>query len=235
VQVSANGEQLILVDESGMPIRGELLTALMVNTILTAHPRGTVVVPIHASSAVEQIARRHDGKVIRTKANPTALMEECQNDPNVVMGGSGDIGFIFPQLHPGFDAMFSIAKLIEMLTIQERSLASVRTELPRVYHKTYTVRCPWTVKGSLMRHLVETHPAQELELVDGVKIINPQNDNWILILPDASEPLVHLYANSNDKDWVDNSLREYRSRVQLFVEQEQEMSTEINPQETVMG
>ena len=86
-----------------------------------------------------------------------------------------------------------------------------------------------------MRHLVETHPAQELELVDGVKIIHPQNDNWVLILPDASEPLVHLYANSNDKDWVDNSLREYRSRVQLFVEQEQEMSTEINPQETVMG
>lgn len=235
VQVSANGEQLTLVDESGMPIRGELLTALMVNTILTAHPRGTVVVPIHASSAVEQIARRHDGKVIRTKANPTALMEECQNDPNVVMGGSGDIGFIFPQLHPGFDAMFSIAKLIEMLTIQERSLASVRTELPRVYHKTYTVRCPWTVKGALMRHLVETHPAQELELVDGVKIINPQNDNWILILPDASEPLVHLYANSNDKDWVDNSLREYRTRVLTFVEQEQEVSTEVNTQETVVG
>ncbi|WP_009633354.1 hypothetical protein [Synechocystis sp. PCC 7509] len=161
-------------------------------------------------------------------------MEECQNDPNVVMGGSGDIGFIFPQLHPGFDAMFSIAKLIEMLTIQERSLASVRTELPRVYHKTYTVRCPWTVKGALMRHLVETHPAQDLELVDGVKIINPQNDNWVLILPDASEPLVHLYANSNDREWVDSSLRDYRARVQLFVEQEQEASVEIN-QETVMG
>ncbi|MGK7914195.1 MAG: sugar phosphate nucleotidyltransferase, partial [Prochloraceae cyanobacterium] len=40
-QVSANGEQFILVDESGLPIRGELLTALMVNTILTANPRST--------------------------------------------------------------------------------------------------------------------------------------------------------------------------------------------------
>jgi len=235
VQVSANGEQLILVDESGMPIRGEMLTALMVNMILTAHPRGTVVVPIHTSSAVEQIARRHDGRVIRTKANPTALMEECQRDGNVVMGGSGESGFIFPQLHPGFDAMFSIAKLIEMLTIQERSLATMRTELPRVFHKTYTVRCPWTVKGALMRHLVETHPADELELVDGVKIINPQNDNWILVLPDASEPLVHLYANSNDREWVDNSLREYRARVQEFVEQEQEAHVTLSTQETVLG
>ncbi|MBW4632842.1 MAG: mannose-1-phosphate guanyltransferase [Iphinoe sp. HA4291-MV1] len=222
VQVSANGEQLILVDESGIPIRGEMLTALMVDMMLTAHPRGTVVVPVHASSAVELIARRHDGKVIRTKANPTALMEACQKNSNVVLGGSGEIGFIFPQLHPGFDAMFCTAKLIEMLTIQERSLASVRSELPRVVHKAYTVRCPWTVKGALMRYLVETHPAQNLELIDGVKICQFYDDSWVLVLPDASEPIVHLYANSNDRDWVDESLRQYRARVQMFVEREQE-------------
>lgn len=222
VQVSANGEQLILVDESGFAIRGELLTALMVDMILTSNPRGTVVVPVHASSAVEQVARRHDGRVIRTKANPTALMEACQKNANVVIGGSGDTGFIFPHLHPGFDSMFCIAKLIEMLTIQERSLATARSELPRVIHKALTVRCPWTAKGALMRFLVETHPAQNLELIDGVKICQPYDDSWLLVLPDASEPLVHLYANSNDRDWVDETLRNYRSRVQAFVERQQE-------------
>jgi mannose-1-phosphate guanylyltransferase/phosphomannomutase len=220
VQVSANGEQLTLVDESGIPIRGEQLTALMVNVMLTANPRGTVVVPVHASSAVEQIARRHDGKVIRTKANPTALMEASHANPNVVMGGSGEIGFIFPQLHPGFDAMFCIAKLIEMLTVQERSLGQIRSDLPRVCHKTSTVRCPWTVKGALMRHLVETHPNENLELIDGVKIVNHQTDSWVLILPDAGEPVVHIFANSDDRDWVDESLRKYRTYVQEFVEHE---------------
>ncbi|MBF2009147.1 MAG: mannose-1-phosphate guanyltransferase [Chlorogloeopsis fritschii C42_A2020_084] len=222
VQVSANGEQLILVDESGIPIRGEMLTALMVDMMLTSNPRGTVVVPVHASSAVEQIARRHDGRVIRTKANPTALMETSYKTTNVVLGGSADTGFIFPQLHPGFDSMFCIAKIIEMLTIQERSLASVRSELPRVIHKSHTIRCPWTAKGALMRYLVETHPAQSLELIDGVKICQPHDDSWVLVLPDASEPLVHLYANSHDRDWVDETLRQYRTRVQVFVEKEQE-------------
>ncbi|MBW4560085.1 MAG: mannose-1-phosphate guanyltransferase [Mojavia pulchra JT2-VF2] len=222
VQVSANGEQLILVDESGMLIRGEMLTALMVDMILTSNPRGTVVVPVHASSAVEQVARRHDGKVIRTKASPTALMEASQKYPNVVLAGSGDTGFIFPQLHPGFDAMFCIAKLIEMLTIQERSLATVRSELPRVVHKAYTVRCPWSAKGALMRYLVETHPAQNLELIDGVKICQPYDDSWLLVLPDASEPVVHLFANSHERDWVDETLRNYRTRVQMFVERQQE-------------
>ena len=221
VQVAANGEQLILVDEAGLPIRGEILTALMVNMMMTAHPRSTVVVPVHASSAVEQIARRHDGNVIRTKASPTALMEASQQDPNVVLGGSGETGFIFPELHPGFDAMFCIAKLIEMLTVQERSLAEIRTELPRVCHKSYTMRCPWTVKGALMRYLVETHPSDELELIDGVKVIYPKTDNWVLVLPDAGEPLVHIFANGDDRAWVDNALREYRQRVQDFIDQEQ--------------
>ncbi len=221
VQVAANGEQLILVDEAGLPIRGEILTALMVNMMMTAHPRSTVVVPVHASSAVEQIARRHDGNVIRTKASPTALMEASQKNPNVVLGGSGETGFIFPELHPGFDAMFCIAKLIEMLTVQERSLAEIRAELPRVCHKSYTMRCPWTVKGALMRYLVETHSSKELELIDGVKVIDPQNDNWMLVLPDAGEPLVHIFANGDDRAWVDNTLREYRQRVQDFIDKEQ--------------
>jgi len=217
VQVSANGEQLILVDESGTPIRGENLTALMVNLVLTANPRGTVVVPVNASSAVEQLARRHDGKVIRTKANPAALMEACQASPNVILGGSGDMGFIFPQLHPGFDAMFCIAKLIEMLTIQERSLNQTNNDLPHVIHRSYVVRCPWKVKGALMRYLVENNSPETLQMIDGVKITEPHSDNWALVLPDASEPLVHIYANSNDREWVDKTIREYRTMINDFV------------------
>lgn len=223
VQVAAHGEQLILVDDAGSPIRGEVLTALMTEIILTHHPRGTIVVPVHVSSAVEQIARRHDGRVIRTKANPTALMEACQMNANVVLGGSAEMGFIFPQLHPGFDAMFCIAKLIEILTIQERSLGQIRADLPRICHKSSTVRCPWTAKGALMRHLVETHPVDSLELVDGVKICNYHSESWVLILPDAGEPLVHIFANSTDRGWVDETLREYRLRVQEFVDRELEV------------
>lgn len=226
VQVSANGEQLILVDESGTPIRGEMLTALMVNMMLTTYPRSTVVVPVHVSSAVEQIARRHDARVIRTKANPTALMEACQANPGVILGGSGETGFIFPQLHPGFDAMFCIAKIMEILTIQERSLAHIRAELPHIIHKSYTMRCPWTVKGALMRHLVETHAVDELELIDGVRIVSHRSDDWVLILPDAGEPLVHIFANSEDRTWVDRQIQAYRQRVQAFIDQEQGLKSE---------
>jgi mannose-1-phosphate guanylyltransferase / phosphomannomutase len=218
VQVAANGEQLTLVDEVGKAIQGERLTALMAEVILRTNPRSAVVVPVHVSSAVELVARRHDALVIRTKANPTALMEACRENAGVVLGGSAEMGFIFPQIHPGFDAMFSIAKLIEALSLQDQSLGQLQAELPRVFHRNLTVRCPWTYKGALMRHLVETHPQEALELIDGVKICELTNDNWVLVLPDAGEPLVHLYVNGGDREWVDEKLREYRQRIQDFIE-----------------
>lgn len=221
VQVSANGEQFVLVDEVGTPIRGETLTALLTHMILTANPRGTVVVPINTTGALEQIARRHDGQIIRTKVNPTALMEACQSNSNVVLGGSSDMGFIFPQLHPGFDAMFCIAKLIEMLTIQEHTLGQIWSELPRTSYRSQALRCPWTIKGALMRYMVESTPQENLELVDGVKIVDRNHDGWVLILPDAGEPLVHIFASSEDRDWVETALQDYRTRVQAFIEQEQ--------------
>lgn len=76
-----------------------------------------------------------------------------------------------------------------------------------------------------MRHLVETHPSEDLELIDGVKVVNHQHDSWVLILPDAGEPLVHIFADGSDRDWVDETLREYRDSVQAFIEQEQEPET----------
>ena len=228
VQVSANGEQLVLVDENGSAIRGERLTALMAEIILTANPRGTVVVPVHVSSAVDQVARRHDALVIRTKANPTALMEACRENNGVVMGGSAEMGFIFPQIHPGFDAMFSIAKMIETLSLQPQPLGQLDADLPRVFYKSHTVRCPWTQKGALMRHLVETHPAETLELIDGVKIRELHNDNWVLVLPDAGDPLVHIYVNGSDRDWVEQNLKRYRERIQTFTDSDPEQISIVN-------
>jgi len=133
----------------------------------------------------------------------------------VVLGGSGEIGFIFRSCIRGLMPC-SVLLLIEMLTIQERRwISSAQNCLPQNSHSSL----PLDGEGALMHG--STHPAQDLELVDGVKILNHQDDSWILILPDAGEPLVHLFANSNDREWVDQTLREYRTRVQTFVEHEQ--------------
>ncbi len=229
VQVYANGEKLILVDEQGQVIRGDRLTATLIDMALTAQPESTVVVPVSVSSVVERIAARHHGKVIRTKANPTALMLACYHTEGIAIGGSAETGFIFPQLHPGFDAMFCIAKIMEWLTAQNRSVSQVWQSLPEIHHMERRVRCPWGIKGSLMRHLVESYGQKHLELLDGVKIFYSPED-WVLVLPDASEPIVHVYVNgSSDRNgrtsaWVENSLNEFCNHIESFCKLQQALS-----------
>jgi len=212
VQVGANGEQFILVDEVGEPIRDELLTAIMVELVLSANPRGTIVVPVEVSSLVDQIVRRHDAHLIRTKSNPTAIMETAASAENVVLAGSAAIGFIFPELHPGFDAMFAVGKLIEMVTLQQRSLQQVRQELPASYYRHLAVRCSWAAKGAVMRQLVEDNDSKKIELIDGVKIYYG-DDEWVLVLPDAGDPFVHIYVNASSKRQTDELLRKYKEKV----------------------
>ncbi|WP_218082091.1 mannose-1-phosphate guanyltransferase [Anthocerotibacter panamensis] len=226
VQILANGEQLILVDEQGETIRGEQLTAVMAELVLASSPRSTIIVPVNTSSVIEQVANRHDAQVIRTKSNPTALMEAAASTPHVALAGSAEMGFIFPQLHPGFDAMFTVAKLVELLTIQERTLAQVRQELPPIYHKHQAVRCSWNAKGSLMRVLVEENQRERVELIDGVKIHESETD-WVLVLPDAGEPLVHIYADGTSKSKVDALSRQYRDRVNEVSREDREETSMI--------
>ena len=221
VQIFANGEKCILIDELGKPIRDEILTGLMVEMALISQGGGTVVVPVSTSGIVELIAEKHRGKVIRTRANPTALMATCHSTKGVVIGGCAEMGFIFPQLHPGFDAMFGIAKIMEWITLQKRSLSQVRAHLPRCHFLKRTLRCPWSVKGTLMRHLVESYRAEKIELIDGVKVFYSDRD-WILILPDAGDPLVHIFANGYDttlsdgQAWAERHLQDVCSHIEGF-------------------
>jgi mannose-1-phosphate guanylyltransferase/phosphomannomutase len=221
VQVFANGEKLILIDELGKPLRDETLTAVMLEMAFTAMPGSTAIAPVTVSGIAEQIASKHHSRILRTRANPTALMEACHNTHNVVIGGSAQMGFIHPQLHPGFDAMFTTAKVMEWLSTQGRTLSQIRLQLPRFYTKRQSLRCAWNLKGTLMRHLVENFRHHALDLTDGVKIMYG-DDHWLLILPDAGEPLVHLIANGVDtvrhsgQRWVEEKLLEFTTHIESF-------------------
>ncbi|WP_338429922.1 mannose-1-phosphate guanyltransferase [Synechococcus elongatus] len=217
VQVAANGERFTLVDEQGLALDQEQLTVLMAEICWLRRPGGTVVVPMTSSSAVEQAAWRYQGRVHRCRPTPTALMAACRNLPDVILGGSGELGFIFPELHAGFDAMFGIARLMEGLDRQSRSLSQWVESLPSIAHRHLTLSCPRNLLGTLMRQLLESHHPDRLNFQEGLRIHGDRSDQWLLVLPDASYPLIHLYANAQDHHWVEQTLGSYQQRIEQFV------------------
>lgn len=215
VQIGRNGEQMTLVDETGQIIRGELLLAVVADIILRDKQGRSIVVPVNASSCIERIAARYDCKVVRCKASETEIGSGTAKLEAAVLGGSANGCFIFPEFQNGYDAMFAVGQVLEHLTYQGRSLHEAVTQLPPLYYQVDSVHCPWERKGRVMRLLVEKHQDRPMELLDGVKI-QTRPDHWILVLPDAVEPLVHVYADGADLQHTSADLNEYTQLVRYL-------------------
>jgi mannose-1-phosphate guanylyltransferase/phosphomannomutase len=112
---------------------------------------------------------------------------------------AGAIGgvYVFPQFLPAHDAVTSLCKLLELLAAVERPLSELAKELPRssVVHRQ--VACPWAMKGLVMRVLTERLKGRELDLTDGIKVIDERG--WAEVLPDPDEPLIHIYAEGGSE------------------------------------
>ena len=72
---------------------------------------------------------------------------------------------------------------------------------------------PWAAKGLVMRTVVESAGDREIDTTDGVRVIEPGR-GWILVLPDPSEAVTHLWAEGADDDTVQELLDEWATVVE---------------------
>ena len=195
-----DGERLSVVDETGYILSGSDLLAVFALLVARARPGAQVAVPVTAPSTIERIMAEHGGGVIRTKTDVRSLMgTAAEGKEGIALAGDTAGGFIFPEFHPAFDGLFSFAKLLELLAVQNTSLSEVRGLLPAYFMASETVSCPWEVKGRIMRVLTAESEGTQTELVDGIKTYH-EDGSWVLILPDASEPNFRIYAEASSQD-----------------------------------
>jgi mannose-1-phosphate guanylyltransferase/phosphomannomutase len=189
-----------------------VLSSLVAQT----RPGAKLAVPVTAPSLVEAVTRRTEGTVARTKTDPRFLMTlSSLSAENVAFAGDMDGGFIFPDFHPAFDGMFAFVKTLEMLSWLQRPLSEFGAELPPMFLEHTEVRCPWEAKGKVMRVLTEESRDGKAELIDGIKLIQSEN-NWTLVLPDASEPLFHIYAEAPTREQAQQQAGEYARRIEAI-------------------
>jgi mannose-1-phosphate guanylyltransferase/phosphomannomutase len=137
-------------------------------------------------------------------------------DESVNFAGDERGGFIFPEMHPGFDAAYSLGRLITMLQKTGLTLSEVVAELPDFKVAYEQVRVPWERKGAVMRKIAEqSRDGSHVELLDGIKLY--EDSSWVLVLPDAVEPVFHVYAESVEQAQSDALVREYGAKIQAMM------------------
>jgi len=210
--ISPSGEELILVDEEGRVYRG--MEALMVvsSLVLASQGPGTLVMPVAAPGVLEDKALQKGFSFRRVPHGPRSITEACRKG-GVVMGVSLEGGFVFPRFHYVFDAMFAMAKVLEMMAKSGLSLGRAREALPFTVYLHREVHCPWELKGTIMRRLSLEAADKEASFVDGIKIFFPDGA-WVLLLPDQVNPVFHIYAEAQTQERATEVLERYLGLVE---------------------
>lgn len=191
--LDVSGERLHLVDGSGRRVPQMQALAALASLVFQQNEGAVVAVPADAPSIFETLAVRHRGRIIRTRSDTEAIMSAASLK-QVRLAGDGQGRTIFPAMHPTFDAMFSLVKVLELLARAQARFDDVLAELPAWHLQQTNVPCPWDKKGVVMRLLGERYHERRVRAQDGVKI--QLGDDWVLIRPDPDEPRFHLVAES---------------------------------------
>ena len=119
---------------------------------------------------------------------------------------------MFPEFLPAYDAIASLCKLLELLAPVRRPVSELVADLPSSTLVHRQLPCPWAMKGVVMRVLTERLRDRELDLLDGIKVFEERG--WAQILPDADEPLVHIYAEGRTEEDSKALEAEFRAMVE---------------------
>lgn len=202
-----NADRLILIDEKGQIIQDDLFTALLALIVLKGEI-GPVVVPVTAPRAIESLAERYRGRVIRTK---TALQDFLEKV--LTRDGNGDEASRFFLY---FDALAALAKVIDYTAGQRVPLSNLLEEIPSFFTDRRTVPVPWEAKGRVIRSLIQETPDEQLELLDGVKVYH--RDGWALVLPDPDEPVCRVFSEGSTMEIAEELTAFYINKISEIAE-----------------
>jgi mannose-1-phosphate guanylyltransferase / phosphomannomutase len=206
------GERIYLVDEEAEEISGEQGMLLYLSLLRSSGKEGRVAFPVTVTSQVDRLVEGSSLGIVRTGASLQELTRRAA-DEHVLFGGFVTGGYVFPEFLPGYDAVASLVKLLELLAPVNRPVSAVVAELPlpTLVHRERA--CPWALKGLVMRVLNERLAGRDLDLTDGIKVFEERG--WSHVLPDPDEPVLHLYAEGASPEASDELVDE----LQMLIEE----------------
>jgi mannose-1-phosphate guanylyltransferase / phosphomannomutase len=195
--VGPTGEDVQFVDDRGELVPPDVMLACFLSRL---HPRKAVL-PINLSRGYEELVEQGGGTLdwSRTGLGNVAIKAA---EARAEVAGLADGHYVFSSFLPAPDCFMTLARALDLF--REKPLSEVRRRFGEAFGAVSRRRleCPWGAKGRVMRGLAERFGGDpDAILTDGVKL-NLERGAWVLMLPDADNPLFHVYAETGGSDTV---------------------------------
>ncbi len=200
IVVDPDVDRLALVCEDGSMF-GEEYTLVAVADYVLGHEKSPTVSNLSSSRALRDITEKH-GETYYPAAVGEVNVVSKMKEVGAKIGGEGNGGIIFPELHYGRDALVGIALFLSQLAQKNVSVKTLRDSYPHYYMSKNKIQLTPTINVDELLKKVEKHYAdQQVNTIDGVKIDFP--NEWVHLRKSNTEPIIRIYTESTSQEKAD--------------------------------
>ncbi|MDD3108502.1 MAG: phosphoglucosamine mutase [Alistipes sp.] len=200
VVVDPDVDRLALICEDGTMF-GEEYTLVAVADYVLSHTPGTTVSNLSSSRALRDVTERHGCRYYAAAVGEVNVVTRMK-EVGAVIGGEGNGGVIYPEIHYGRDALVGVALFLTHLAKSGRSASALRATYPPYYiSKNKIELTPEINVDEVLRKMKAKYAKEQVNDIDGVKIDFPTE--WVHLRKSNTEPIIRIYSESRDKAAAD--------------------------------
>ena len=200
IVVDPDVDRLALVDENG-ELFGEEYTLVAVADYLLRHQKGAAISNLSSSRALKDVARKLGSEYFASavgEVNVVTLMKE----KNAVIGGEGNGGIIYPELHYGRDSLVGVALFLTHLAKENKTVSELRATYPSYFMGKKKIELtPDIDVDSLLTKMEKEYQTEDISTIDGVKI--DFENNWVHLRKSNTEPIIRIYTEAFSQEEAD--------------------------------
>ena len=198
VAQDGDADRAVFIDENGRFIQGDKTFALVADAVLREKGGGLLVTTIATSNLLDDIAKRNNAKVMRTKVGDL-IVARALLEHNGTIGGEENGGVIFPDFVLGRDGAMTTAKIVEIFAKSGKKFSELIDELPK-YYQFKTKRKVEGDRKAIVEKVAELARARgyTIDTTDGTKIIFP--DGWVLVRASGTEPIIRVFSEAKSEE-----------------------------------
>jgi len=197
IVVDPDVDRLAFVCEDGEMFGEEYTLVAIADYILKNVPegkKGNTVSNLSSTRALQDITLKHGGEYSASAVGEVHVVEMMKK-VKAVIGGEGNGGIIYPELHYGRDALVGIALFLTHLAKSGKSVKGLRMTYPNYIIAKNKIELDDDVNLDLIfKKIEEKYKKQPINKVDGLKI--EFDDEWVHLRRSNTEPIIRIYAES---------------------------------------
>ena len=197
IVVDPDVDRLALVCEDGTMFGEEYTLVTVADFVLSKTP-GNTVSNLSSTRALSDITNKHKGSYEASAVGEVNVVEKMKAT-NAIIGGEGNGGVIYPEMHYGRDSLIGIALFLTQLAERKISARTLRDSYPNYFiSKNKMKLTPEIDLNFIFTALKEKFKHEKITIIDGLKI--DFKEGWVHLRKSNTEPIIRIYSESKGED-----------------------------------